>query len=355
MYSVYQHWDPLQVCLVGASYPPEFYSFIKNHRVRAVMERIAQETEEDYQALIRLLESFGVTVLRPQVSNDWQDYYRADINKIDSPPMYPRDYSIMLGGTFFWRTWSDQSVSYQPLPLSTIPDPNDQMWNTALSHIHKNTARFITGPIGCPATIDWSGATIIRVGQDLFFGTSQYNEDSTDKKIWLQSNLSEYRSHIVDTGGHADGVFCAVRPGLLVSTSDVTNYDKTFPGWEVLWINDRISGLKNFLNFKNKNHGRWWVPGQELNDEFTEFVESWLSHWMGYVEETVFDVNMLIIDQSNVVVSSENPKLFKKFQEHGITPHVIPLRHRYFWDGGWHCSTSDISRLGDKQDYFPAV
>ena len=43
-YSVHQHWDPLRVCAVGRSYPPEFYSFITNSRARNVMERIAIET-----------------------------------------------------------------------------------------------------------------------------------------------------------------------------------------------------------------------------------------------------------------------------------------------------------------------
>ena len=56
-YSVHQQWDRLKVCAVGISYPPEFYSFIKNSKARSVMERIAQETEEDYQNLIRTLSS----------------------------------------------------------------------------------------------------------------------------------------------------------------------------------------------------------------------------------------------------------------------------------------------------------
>ena len=59
MYSVYQHWDPLKVCIVGRSYPPEFYSWIKVPHVRALFERIAIETEEDFQHVIKKLESFG--------------------------------------------------------------------------------------------------------------------------------------------------------------------------------------------------------------------------------------------------------------------------------------------------------
>ena len=40
-WSVYQHWDPLRVCAVGRSYPPEFYSWITVAHVRELFERIA--------------------------------------------------------------------------------------------------------------------------------------------------------------------------------------------------------------------------------------------------------------------------------------------------------------------------
>lgn len=36
-----------------------------------------------------------------------------------------------------------------------------------------------------------------------------------------------------------------------------------------------------------------------------------------------------------------------------ITPHVVPFRHRYFWDGGIHCITLDLDREGKMHDYFP--
>lgn len=63
---------------------------------------------------------------------------------------------------------------------------------------------------------------------------------------------------------------------------------------------------------KNKNH-KWWVPGEELNDDFTYFVETWLKDWVLYVEETVFDVNMLVIDEHNVVCNNYNKDVFDAF------------------------------------------
>ena len=74
-----------------------------------------------------------------------------------------------------------------------------------------------------------------------------------------------------------------------------------------------------------------------------------MDDWVGYVEETVFDVNMLVIDESNVIVNNYNKKAFDAFERYGITPHIINFRHRYFWDGGLHCMTSDISREGEQK------
>jgi hypothetical protein len=139
-----------------------------------------------------------------------------------------------------------------------------------------------------------------------------------------------------------------------VSLRDVPTYADTFPGWEVVYLPgqswDRIAP---FLELKNKNAGKWWVPGEELNDDFTNFVESWLTDWVGYVEETVFDVNMLVIDEKNVVCNNYNKQVFDAFARYNITPHIVNFRHRYFWDGGLHCITSDIHREGTMQDYFP--
>jgi N-dimethylarginine dimethylaminohydrolase len=82
-------------------------------------------------------------------------------------------------------------------------------------------------------------------------------------------------------------------------------------------------------------------------------VEKWMHHWMGYVEETVFDVNMLVIDEKNVLCNGYNQQVFDAFAKRGITPHVVNMRHRYFWDGGIHCMTSDLHREGIQKDYFP--
>ena len=369
-YSVYQHWDPLKVCMVGKSYSPEFYKFITNTKARTVLERIARETEEDYQKLIKLLESFGVEIIRPTVHDDHQMYIGKS-GKIAPPPMCPRDYSIMLGNDFYFNmsdllsrwdqiageSWGDRPEKYEDVPdwikdeaatMFSIEDYDYKKLAYAdnLTHIEKY-ANVINSKTQANAAI------MTRIGKDLYFGTytGQVPEEMLRRKY--TKNYPGYRCHVVNTQGHSDATFCPVVPGLLVSLEDIS-YEETFPGWEVIYLpNQSWGSIREFLQLKEKNRGKWWVPGEELNDDFTEFVESWLGHWLGYVEETVFDVNMLVIDKHNVVCNNYNKEVFDAFDRRGITPHIINFRHRYFWDGGLHCITSDVHREGTIQDYFP--
>ena len=378
-YSVHQHWDPLRVCAVGRSYPPEFYSFITNSRARNVMERIAIETEEDYQKLIKLLESFDVEMVRPELEKDFSKYLIAD--KYQSPIMMtPRDYTAMIGDQFFMPSTRDESSVWDDIKGSDWPEKptNEKEFNSlpdwvkqelvslakvnSFSKLVSRINQFLTpleslinsqgNKINYNKNINTAMTT--RIGRDLYFGTESYGQDQQTLKEQAEKLFPDYRCHVVNTGGHNDGTFCPVVPGLIVSLFDVPNYTETFPDWEVVYLPGQSwQKVHKFLELKNKNKGKWWVPGEELNDDFTDFVESWLGHWVGYVEETVFDVNMLVIDEKNVVCNNYNEKVFEALNRYGVTPHVINFRHRYFWDGGLHCITSDLHREGTLKDYFP--
>lgn len=375
-YSVHQHWDPLKVCAVGQSYPPEFYNFIKNQKVQSVMKRIAEETEEDYQNLIKLLETFGVETVRTSINEDFDSYLDPN-GKYLPPPMTPRDYTAMVGNKFFMPKtelrcipWTDiRGPDWPEHPTKDLPD-----WIiTEIRDLHgldlldENLFRFsdhrdlkpiedLVKKQGNEIVYDKyiNSAMTTRIGRDLYHGTEDYNDNQDLLSARMQKIFPEYRNHIVNSGGHSDGVFCPVKPGLIISLRDIPTYQETFTDWEVVYLPGQSwEAVKPFLGLKEKNAGKWWVPGEELNDEFTDFVESWLGHWVGYVEESVFDVNMLVIDEKNVICNNENDQVFKAFARHGITPHVCNFRHRYFWDGGLHCITSDLHREGTQQDYFP--
>jgi hypothetical protein len=377
-YSVYQHWDPLRVCVVGRSYPPEFYSWIKIPHVRKLFERIATETEEDYQNIIKKLESFGVTVLRPTIPDN-----SFNNGKYRAPPMTPRDYTVMVGETFY-ENYSRCSFqqSYKDVMDPTWPECNSieefatlptwiqeecknthnlfeynrglysNAYDNIFKHIQEQGNKINSHLDGNYGRIN--GAMISRIGQDLYFGTTSYDQDTTEFRQIIAQEFPNTRNHIVNTGGHGDGTYCPVCPGLIISLRDVPTYADTFPGWEVVYLPGQSwAKVQPFLDLKEKNKGTWWIPGFENDQDVTNVVENWLGHWTGYVEETVFDVNMLIIDPKNVIVFNYNKQVFDALGRYGVTPHVVPFRHRYFWDGGIHCVTSDLHRDGTMQDYFP--
>jgi hypothetical protein len=337
-YSVYQHWDPLRVCVVGRSYSPEFYSWIKIPHVRKLFERIATETEEDYQKLIKLLESFNVKVLRPEIA-EFGNYLMPGDSRYIHPPMTPRDYSIMLGDKFYFKT--NNFTEWEKLTWGKVLEEIQQQGNNIIFSADNEFTNF-------------NSATNTRVGKDIYLGTAKYTEDLTKKIQACSSTYPEYRWHAINTGGHSDGTYCPVCPGLIISLRDVPTYADTFPGWEVVYLPGQSwTAVATFLKLKEKNNGKWWIPGFENDQDVIDTVETWLGHWTGYVEETVFDVNMLVIDQKNVICNNYNKQVFDALERYGVTPHIVNFRHRYFWDGGLHCITSDVHREGTMQDYFP--
>ena len=456
MFTVHQHWDPLKVCAVGRSYPPEFYNRIQNPRVRDVMKRIATETEEDYQKLISKLEEFDVTVVRTDISEDPEVYVNNGVLNVP-PPMCPRDYTAMIGDTFYmpgnnygenFDVEEIMSIMFDKIYESTSGDkkthdickdivdciiPNNNL--SPEESFHELKSRLIldnnlltkkiynkksslriniatgvdeiraipvlklkffiqfkpivdkiiasqTLTIGsnfkCPNNKRFysftsiqkfleknnvpivydtyvNTATTTRIGKDLFFGSmnvvNDINKEQFSRK-WRKL-FPEYNVHAVTVKGHSDGQFCPVVPGLIISLKDPDTFKDTFPDWEVVQLPaESFIKVKPFERLKVKNKGKWWIPGEEYNDELIDYIETWLSDWVTYVEESVFDVNMLVINKNNVICNGYNKKVYDAFERFNITPHVVNFRHRYFWDGGLHCITSDIAREGKQENYF---
>lgn len=408
MYSVYQHWDPLKVCVVGRSYPPEFYSWIKNPKLRNLFERIAIETEEDFSNIINTLKKFGVQVIRPNTPDILVESFLTRNQRIPGPiSMNPRDQMIMIGNKFYlypydsisiktsgrniptsgWTDeiyqtirgvdWPELFTDFDKLPdwiqdeIKTIhKEVKFDQVGESHEEIEKNASKFnwwdpilnevqqagnnIVSNLKESKLNQIPSNGITRIGRDLYFGSDALKDNADATTYIAKKYFSDYRCHWITTGGHIDGCFTPIKPGLIVSIEDIPTYEKTFPGWEVVYLAGESWGkVTGFLDLKKKNQGRWWIRNYEHDNDLIEFVETWLRDWTGYVEESVFDVNILVIDQKNIIVNNYNKKAFDAFERHGITAHICPMRHRYFWDGGIHCVTLDLHRDGTMQDYFP--
>ena len=202
-----------------------------------------------------------------------------------------------------------------------------------------------------------SSANCWRLGKDLFFNyvnvITKLNEESFLKK-WRKL-FPDYRIHGVDVPGHGDGLMHPVKEGLIIcvdETKSLGNVEKIYPNWEIVSVESSYNQLSPFLKMKDKNRGRWWIKGEENNNDLIEYIDKWLSSWVTYAEESVFDLNVLPIDERNCIVCGYNKTIFDAFERHGITPHIVNFRHRWFWDGGLHCITSDIYREGNMKTFW---
>jgi len=351
-YQVFQHWDPLQVCVVGMTYPPDYYYWIQDRNTRQRFQTLAEETEQDYQALIALLQSrFGIRVLRPQLPEDLSALKIHD--HWVPPPVTPRDYFIMIHDELWVPQQPNSSHAqraYANQTDLTWPEfqQQDLAQHRAKLSCYQNVVEHVLSQGNTVRHTDLdvvSGCFVSRIGQDLYFATQSYDEDQTQLLAKVNQLFPRTRNRIVNAGGHGDATYCPVTPGLIISLRDVPTYADTFPGWEVVYLPPSdYADTAEFRASMKHNRGRWNIPGFESDPNLVHMVEHYFESWVGNASETVFDVNILVIDQKNIVVSSHNDQVEKACARHGIEVHVSPFRHRYFWDAGIHCITNDLSR-----------
>lgn len=386
MYSVYQHWDPLKVCIVGRTYPPEFYSWIANSTTRKRFEKLANETEEDYQGLINLLTNkFGTKVFRPKFPSDLQSLYID--GKWVQPPTAPRDYFLMIHDKFwvpkipnlshawsvfyrqhkqrwwpdfvrpcdFYNTFPDQAqdIKEKFLKFCKVDQTHLDAKLNFYQHIFNDIAQ--QGNKIVSTDLDFvNGCFVSRIGKNLYFATQTYHDNKQVILDEVNQLFPTTRNYVVNSGGHGDAVYCPVCPGLIISLNDVPTYKDTFPDWEVVYLPpSNYAHMREFEFSMKRNKGRWFMPEFEQDNNLIQMVDHYFDEWVGQVSETVFDVNILIVDPKNIVVSTHNDLVEKACARHGIEVHVSPFRHKYFWDCGIHCVTNDLDRQGTVQNFFP--
>jgi len=336
----YTSWQPLEEVIVGRAYTPEYFDFIEDEQVRSQLQQILSETNEDLDNLQRVCEEYGAVVQRPDLPNkDTFQEWQTSGDGAPLPPLTPRDWQISLG---------EKLLRILPInELNTICNSyGDQVINPHKNGFDENCV--LNGA---------SASCIVRVGRDIFFDNSEFL--LPEQTQWIQDNVlndKDYRFHEAITDGHGDAVFAILKPGVILSSKHDENLDlaRDFPGWDVCKIWDpSIWAAMEVGKFKEENfNGAWYVQGQTPTKQFSDFVDRYLNNWVGFVEETVFDVNCLVLDEENVIFSAYNKQVFDFCDKHQINPIISELRHSYFWDGGVSCCTQDIRRRGGLESYL---
>lgn len=391
-------WDPLKQVILGNCYTPEFFEDVKDTKLRDLLQRLLYETQEDLQNFKKNLEMAGVEVvqlppnlsqfnlvhaydsigdLHENTSRAWSGHM-SQRTGMPKPPIAPRDWLIAYGNELHF-TIPDPKL-YMALIKNNVISP--EVMNSALidevemlrfkegtGHKHKGPfepTRYAFKEAGlnyenrnnvgspdhafyCDHSHGYAAPQVTRIGDTLVVDTSEIGNLAR----YLAKALPQYKQCHVAIGGHNDGTFSPVKPGHIVTASWHIDYSESFPGWDVHVIqNPESPGLKEFDQVRSTVNGAWWTPEAKENPEYVKFIDTWLNEWTGEAMESQFEVNMLTVNPELVFCINNNEGVFKYLESIGMTPVLVPFRHRWFWDSGLHCLTVDTVREGDMQNYF---
>lgn len=297
----FNEWDPLREIVVGSagganwpSHDPVFAQESQRtswHQTPvpsgAVPQWIQDETEQDLQGLVDILETAGVHVHRPQ----HRDF-------VQSQGLYnycPRDRLLVAGTVLI-----DPAMMYpcRDQEIHCLTSVTDQ-------------APMVSMPRDQGLIMD--AANVCRLNDTwLYLISASGNDLALD---WLREQFPQIHIQRCDfyAGVHIDSTIVPLREGLVVlNATRITrdNIPRVLENWDKIWVEDVVP------------------------QAFYQYP--WASKWIA--------LNMLSLDPKTVIMDADQTDLRHAIEQRGIT--VIPhrLRHSRTLGGGYHCVTLDLWR-----------
>jgi len=348
---VYTEYDPLEEVIVGDSYAPGDLDHFFPGQSLSALNRILQETKEDFDALADFLSSGGIKVSRPRVLKypDHIDMGLFDV-KFPMAPTVPRDQYKIQGKTIIqtYTSLADRffdSISYykifsdlfkqgynwisQPTPPLFDFEPKDLWWVNGGPYHTKLKDRLL-----------FHTATMFPVGDKIIINSM--GPGNALGFTWLKQNLPDFV--FIENQGTKAKNFGHIDHGFVMID------DETVIHGGIDWVPRALRHLK-LIDVEA------YVPKPQIQQYTQDYVagggrynldwiDQYLDRWRGYNQDVCFDLNVLIIDRNNIVFGRALPELFRYLKGFGIECHVCEQRHMLFWEGGIHCSTLDVRRRG---------
>ena len=359
----WNEWDPLKHVIVGRAdnccipapepavdckIPPD--SVMKGKHGRRTQESI-DRANELLDKFVKTLEGRGIRVDRPTplkfdekiATPDWEVEHMFGC-------MPSRDVIItvgkeMLEATMSFRCRWFEYLAYRPLLQKYFTEDPGMRHETAPkprltdADYHMN---YLSDDVSIEQRLKWAekkyfvtteeeplfdAADILRFGKDLIV---QHGFTTNLKGIdWLKRHFPDHRIHTVNFPGdpypiHIDATFTPIKPGLILNNPVrklPKEQRKLFEdnGWEIVYAAQPAHNSPPNLSY----------------------YSIWLS------------MNVLVIDPKTVCV--EKTEVYQAEQLDKLGMEVIPIDFRevYAFGGSLHCSTTDVFREGDLQNYFP--
>ncbi len=339
-------WDQLEEVIVGnplrARFPTADLSTQLTEFPDRPLEKIPQgpfpewiieETEEDLNAFVDVLEASGVTVKRPET---WPHEAKFSTINWESEGYYnycPRDIMLVIGDQIIetpnvMRSRAQESFSYRKMMVDYLR--SGAKWYSAPKPMLLDSLFDVDMEKPTPRNDEpaFDAANVLRLGRDLLYLVSGTGNEMGGQ--WLQTILGDdFRVHFLKDvyyGSHIDSTFVALRPGLVLCSPGRINDDtlpEIFKQWKVIYS----PPMENSDNFDSKYLSR-----------------SIGSKWI--------DMNLFSINPNLVVVDRDQTALIKLLEKQGLDVIRLKLRHSKMLGGGYHCITLDIRRKGTLQRYF---
>ncbi|NCF63374.1 MAG: inosamine-phosphate amidinotransferase 1 [Gammaproteobacteria bacterium] len=339
-------WDPLEEVIVGNPLGARFPTADPSTQLaefpgRSLMDIpqgpfpqwIIDETQEDLNAFIAVLEGLGVSVKQPET---WPHEEKFSTIHWESGGYYnycPRDIMLVIGDQLIetpnvMRSRAQESFSYRTTMVDYLKA--GAKWYSAPKPMLLDSLFDVDPDKPTPRNDEpaFDAANVLRLGKDLIYLVS-----GTGNKmggLWLQTILGDsFRVHFLEDvyyGSHIDSTFVALRPGLMLCNPARVN-DDTLPEilkqWEVIYSPPMENTGRYDADYLSRSIGSKWI-----------------------------DMNLFSINPNLVVVDQDQTALIKLLERQGLDVIPLKLRHSKMLGGGFHCITLDIRRTGTLQRYF---
>ena len=173
----------------------------------------------------------------------------------------------------------------------------------------------------------FDAAEVLRFGKDLFF----HNNFTSNLKglNWLKRHFPNHRVHQINLPGdliptHIDACFTPIKPGVMIINP-----------------NRKLSSEQRKIFDDNKWEIHEAAPSIHNSPPPMCYSSIWLS------------MNVLIINPKTICVEASEEKMIKQMENFGMDVVPVPFRDVYAFGGSLHCSTTDVYREGECEDYFP--
>lgn len=352
----YDEWSPLEEVIIGTPYHLDYHTdqsfrlfFYDNIRDEIPFapdssvfrakpsDRLKEESAEDLDGLVKVLEEAGIKVRRPQTL--------AEVPTVQTPwwsapmghAMMPRDIFLVAGNEiietaplvraryFEGDLYKELFTEYFLAGAKWTMAPRSRLLDRNLDHSYVISQGY-TGPIPQDPFFEimFDGAQCMRFGKDIIFNTSTENHRMGAR--WLARHLGDnFTVHMVAvTDSHIDGILLPLRAGTLLIKEelDVDLLPKGLQGWDMI-------RYKRF-------------------DKPVEIMEDGIP---GLASQTI-GINVLSLDGDHILVQDIQEPLIRDLARAGFTPVPLQWRHGRTLGGGFHCVTLDVRRRGGLESYF---